>query len=334
MNNDKPSLILIVDDQPYALHGVSRVLKSGGYETLEASTGTECLRLATDQKPDLILLDVVLPDIDGREVCKHIKANPATKDIYVVLLSGIKTDSDSLAEGLDQGADGYIVRPIPNRELLARVKSLLRLKEAEKRLNEALEFNQKILATSSVGIATYSFDGRTTFTNVAMAHIIGGTKEQLLGQNFRQLDSWKVCGLLAAAEEVLATGGEKTLQVHGTTAFGREVWLDCGLCRFKSGDEDHLLLTISDITSLKRAEQDKQTMIENLQKALSGVKKLSGLLPICASCKKIRDDQGYWNDVERYVSEHSEAQFSHSLCPDCMKKLYPDFADEILKGHT
>ncbi|MHB8809086.1 MAG: cache domain-containing protein [Desulfobulbaceae bacterium] len=62
-----------------------------------------------------------------------------------------------------------------------------------------------------------------------------------------------------------------------------------------------------------------------LTKALSEVKLLSGLLPICASCKKIRDDQGYWNQIESYIQLHSQAQFSHSICPECMQKLYPDF---------
>ncbi len=65
-----------------------------------------------------------------------------------------------------------------------------------------------------------------------------------------------------------------------------------------------------------------------LEDALSEVKALSGLLPICASCKKIRDDRGYWNQIEKYISEHSEATFSHGLCPDCAEKLYPGFADK------
>ena len=69
-------------------------------------------------------------------------------------------------------------------------------------------------------------------------------------------------------------------------------------------------------------------MIRDLQKALSEVKKLSGFLPICASCKKIRDDKGYWNQVEVYIRDHSEAQFSHGICPDCKKKLYGDFFKE------
>ena len=93
-----------------------------------------------------------------------------------------------------------------------------------------------------------------------------------------------------------------------------------------------------DVTSLKEANEELRThkekleeMVEartaELQEALSHVKTLSGFLPICASCKKIRDDKGYWSQVEEYISLHSEVAFSHGLCPDCAKKLYPDFMD-------
>jgi hypothetical protein len=87
-----------------------------------------------------------------------------------------------------------------------------------------------------------------------------------------------------------------------------------------------------DVTERKRLEEEKEKVVIDLEKALSQVKKLSGFLPICASCKKIRDDRGYWRQVEEYISDHSEALFSHGICPDCIRKLYPDIADEIL-GH-
>ena len=74
----------------------------------------------------------------------------------------------------------------------------------------------------------------------------------------------------------------------------------------------------------KRALEDRERLILQLQKALTEVKQLSGLLPICASCKKIRDDKGYWNQIESYIRDHSGVEFSHGICPDCMKKLYPD----------
>lgn len=75
----------------------------------------------------------------------------------------------------------------------------------------------------------------------------------------------------------------------------------------------------------RNAESEKDKIIIELKDALKQVKTLSGLLPICASCKKIRDDQGYWNQIESYIQTHSDAAFSHSICPDCAKSLYPDF---------
>jgi DNA-binding NtrC family response regulator len=76
----------------------------------------------------------------------------------------------------------------------------------------------------------------------------------------------------------------------------------------------------------KRTQEEQERLITELRQALAKVKQLSGLLPMCASCKKIRDDKGYWNQLEAYISEHSEADFSHGICPDCVKKHYPEYA--------
>jgi len=75
-----------------------------------------------------------------------------------------------------------------------------------------------------------------------------------------------------------------------------------------------------------RTLEEQIRLISQLQRALAKVKQLSGLLPMCASCKKIRDDKGYWNQLEAYISEHSEADFSHGICPECVEKLYPEYA--------
>ena len=77
-------------------------------------------------------------------------------------------------------------------------------------------------------------------------------------------------------------------------------------------------------TARKQAEAERDALIKELQAALASVKTLSGLLPICCSCKKVRDDDGYWHQVEVFIRDHSDADFSHSICPDCVKKLYPD----------
>jgi PAS domain S-box-containing protein len=82
------------------------------------------------------------------------------------------------------------------------------------------------------------------------------------------------------------------------------------------------------IVERKETEDEKERLIDELQGALAKVKTLSGFLPICASCKNIRDDEGYWNQIESYISKHSDVLFSHSICPVCVKKLYPDLVDE------
>jgi K+-sensing histidine kinase KdpD len=90
-------------------------------------------------------------------------------------------------------------------------------------------------------------------------------------------------------------------------------------------------IMISGITEARRRAilQAKESN-EELQEALDKVKQLSGLLPICASCKKIRDDKGYWNQIESYISKHSEAIFTHGICPECTKKIYPEYYEQVL----
>jgi PAS domain S-box-containing protein len=84
-----------------------------------------------------------------------------------------------------------------------------------------------------------------------------------------------------------------------------------------------------DITLRKHMEKERENLIVELQEALDNIKTLKGMLPICSACKKIRDDKGYWSQIEAYVSEHSEAEFTHSICPECARKLYPGYCDDM-----
>jgi PAS domain S-box-containing protein len=124
--------VLVVDDEPLLLRYNSTLLAEAGYQVLEAGSGREALGLATESRPDLVLLDVMLSDMDGMEVCRRIKNDPALADTFVALLSGRRTDSASQAEGLEEGADEYIVRPASDRELLARVATMARIHRSER----------------------------------------------------------------------------------------------------------------------------------------------------------------------------------------------------------
>jgi PAS domain S-box-containing protein len=96
-----------------------------------------------------------------------------------------------------------------------------------------------------------------------------------------------------------------------------------------NGQPAKTVFIIRDITERKKAEEERERLILELRDAMSKIKILSGMLPICASCKKIRDDKGYWNQIESYIKNHSEAEFSHSICPECARILYPEYYKKI-----
>ncbi len=126
----KSVTILAVDDNEALRYSLVRSLRDAGYQVLEARTGAEALKLAAEM-PDLITLDVNLPDIHGFEVCKQIKANPATAHIPILHLSSTFIEPDARVQGLASGADAYLTEPIDRAELVATVGALLRLKTAE-----------------------------------------------------------------------------------------------------------------------------------------------------------------------------------------------------------
>jgi signal transduction histidine kinase len=122
--------ILAVDDNDALRYSLSRTLQGGGYEVIEARNGSEALLLA-ESVPDLITLDVNLPDMDGFEVCRRLKTNPRTSHIPVLHISATFTDTEYRLRGLE-AADGYLTEPVSREELLASVNALLRLKQAER----------------------------------------------------------------------------------------------------------------------------------------------------------------------------------------------------------
>jgi PAS domain-containing protein len=95
------------------------------------------------------------------------------------------------------------------------------------------------------------------------------------------------------------------------------------------GDQRFILAVDRDITARRQVETARENLIQDLKDSFEKIKTLKGLLPICASCKKIRDDKGYWSQVEVYIRERSEADFTHSICPECVRRLYPEVADRV-----
>jgi signal transduction histidine kinase len=138
--SENPGLtILSVDDNDAIRYSVTRYLREGGYDVIEARNGIEALDLA-QQNPDLITLDINLPDINGYEICRRLKDDAATRDIPVLHISASCIDAGDRVRGLEGGADGYLAEPIDKLELLATVKALLRMRQAQREAhNQAAE---------------------------------------------------------------------------------------------------------------------------------------------------------------------------------------------------
>lgn len=200
--------ILVVDDSPVTLRLMLQVLRNRGFMARSATHGAEALESIRMIPPDLVLLDVSMPEMDGFEVCRQIRAH--AQDIPVIFLTASDHEEDVL-QGFAVGASDYVTKPFREAELLARVRT-------------------------------------------------------------------------------------------------------------------HL--------DLKRHRDESQRLIADLREALEQVRTLSGLLPICCHCHKVRDDAGYWADVETYLTRHTQTRFSHGICPDCVHSAYPGLADHLLPPGT
>ena len=137
--------ILVTDDDPRILLLVTEVLGEAGYEVLQTSSGKECLEALKAHHPDIVLLDVMLPDTTGIELCRQIKADERLQGIFAILWSGVHVSSDYQADALNAGADGYITKSVSNEELLARVQSVVRIKRAVDVLREKEKEQQKLI---------------------------------------------------------------------------------------------------------------------------------------------------------------------------------------------
>lgn len=179
--------ILVVDDDPEHLRIIEQLLKKQNYCVNTARNGHDCMAAIQHEKPDLLLLDVILPDTNGLAICKTIKQDPLFAPIYVLMLSGFKTESENISEGLESGADGYLLKPVPKRELLARVKAGIRIIQTEKKLRNLSNQFETIL-DHIPGLVFYK-DKNNTFirVNQYVAQAYQKTKKELEGLNLSEL---------------------------------------------------------------------------------------------------------------------------------------------------
>ncbi len=206
-------------------------------------------------------------------------------------------------------------------------------KKAEEEIERLFLQNKLLLDSTAEAIYGFDKDGHITFVNPAAERLTGWTANELLGQRQHKIlkhsnskgvlypeEKCRVCAVIKDRISHFASG--EILHKKDGTSFLVE-YISAPMIM-----NDNVIggvVAFQDITEREQKAKEREKLIKDLTEALAKVKTLSGLLPICASCKKIRDDKGYWNQIEEYIRDRSEAEFSHSICPECAKKLYPDF---------
>ncbi len=197
MPKQQPISILHVDDDEANRYVHTRMLQRAGFNVIEAMTGAEALQLVAEIKPDLIVLDVKLPDIHGFEVCRKIKNDPATVSIPVLHLSASFIQMEDKVEALEGGADGYLTQPVESRELIATVNALLRMRQAEETAISSATQWQITFDSISDGVCLLD-QGKIVRCNQAMANILGKSAQEIIGCSCGEL--WQNVGNEAIGE--------------------------------------------------------------------------------------------------------------------------------------
>jgi two-component system cell cycle response regulator len=249
-SSEKKSDLLVVEDSPTQAEHIKYILEKHGYGVAVAKNGKEAMDYLNTNLPSIIISDVVMPEIDGFELCKRIKADERPKNIPIILLATLLEPEDVI-RGLESGADNFMTKPFNEEALIERIHYVL--------LNAEMRKNMS--------------------TDMGMEIAFAGGKHLITSSRIQMLD---------------------------------------------------LLLSIYESAVIKNRELEKAN--RKLKEANEKIKTLSGLLPICSFCKKVRGDDGYWNKIETYIEAHSGAEFSHTMCLECARKNYPQIYSEKFEG--
>jgi two-component system, cell cycle response regulator len=186
----RQAAVLIVDDAPAHLSALRSMMLEQGHQTFVANSGERALSIAQRAQPDLILLDIVLPGMDGLEVCRRLKAHPATSGIPVIFMSA-RTETEDIVAGFDVGAADYIAKPLRLAEVCARVRAQLQFRRTSLSQQQQADRLRLIVNSMDEGLMVIEPDGRIQYTNPACDRYLGYDTGELAG---RALDS-----LLAAS---------------------------------------------------------------------------------------------------------------------------------------
>jgi PAS domain S-box-containing protein len=318
---DKILHVLIVEDCEKDAALLLEELRGAGYETLSerVQTAEELATALSRHTWDIVLSDYVMPQFSGPDALKMIRAkNP---DLPVIVISGIYGEVTAV-EMMQAGASDYLVKNNLSR-LVPAVQRELEAAQSRRARTQA-ETHAHYLATivESCDDAIYGMklDGTVVSWNRAAERIYGYRAGEIIGRNVSILyPDDRLDELIDTMERIKRSDHVGRAETTRLRKGGRLVPMSVTISPMKNAEGKLFGASViaRDITLRKREELERIKLIEELTESIKRVKTLNGLLPICASCKRIRDDHGYWQQVEAYISEHSEAIFTHGICPEC-----------------
>jgi len=315
--------VLVVEDEYILSQDLFIRLEKMGYVPLgPAATGNEAIELTENESPHVVLMDIALSgDMDGIEAAGRIGSTFNIPVIYVTAFS----DDKVVDRAKTTAPYGYLIKPFIDRELKVTIETACYKHRMEEELRETREQYRALLDAS--GAVPWEMDtatGEFTYVGPQSSSVLGIGPDDM-----GNLDKWlskvdpddaeKVRGLYTEASRA-ETGSEIEYRVN--LKGSRQVWIrDWITSSVSARGEIRVRGYMLDITLVKEAEMERNRYINELREALDRIRTLHGLLPICAWCKKIRDDRGYWQQVEVYIKERSDAEFTHSICPECRERV-------------
>lgn len=257
--------VLVVDDNPPGLYTTSRILKSEGFKTLEAATGLSAIETTRTHCPDVVLLDVKLPDMSGFEVCKIMKADRRTTNIPVIHISATYMDSESQVMGLEGGADAYLTHPTEPKVLIATIHAVLRIHQAEAELHAAALKWQTTFDVINDCVCLIDVEGKITQSNKAFMNIVQQPAPELNGTM-----------LSAVSDEFKNYSPQYFIDIFNSKVTNpkeeflfRDHWFLTSVDPMKDDNGMYAgsVFKMTDITSQKKYEAELQKTMEELERS-------------------------------------------------------------------
>jgi PAS domain S-box-containing protein len=274
-----------------------------------------------------LMLFVMIVLILG-SVAAIILAWTITKPVQELVRATREVSGGNYAVAIDVHSDdeiGVLARSFSDM-VSKRKEARAELQASEKKLAD-------IAASLGEGVIVMDAEGRLTFMNPEAERLLGWKREELAGKDLHatihhQRPDGTPYPLDECASSVVLQTGVRQMVARDAYLRKDGSFLPISYVTAPVREGDTVVAAViafQDITMRQMIEEERERLIGELKEALDNVKKLEGMLPICASCKRIRDGSGAWHEIEEYIHEHSEAEFSHGLCPDCAHKIYPKY---------